>query len=176
MASRWPAGSPHDLDARAHQPPEGREAADHQLVQVQHSRREHLAAAEGQQLAGQARGAIGGALDLREVLTGQGRKPRLFLQQRDVPDDAREQVVEVVRDAAGKLADGLRALGPAQAMLELAALGHVGGDSHDPEKCAVPAKPRRPDVQQPTVLPVLPPHPELGLERGPLRDGRPDLR
>ena len=167
---------PDDLDARAHQPSEGRQAAGHQLIQVQHSRREHLAAAEGQQLAGQARGAIGGALDLDEVLPGQGRKPRLFLQQRDVSDDAREQVVEVVRDAAGELTDGLRALGAAQALLELAALGHVGGDPHDSDKYAVPAEPRRPDVEQPAVLPVMTPHPELGLERGLPRDGGLDLR
>ena len=70
-----------------------------------------------------------------------------------MPDDAREQVVEVVRDAAGKLADGLGALGPAQALLELASIGHVGGDSHDPEECTVPTEARCPDVEQPRYTP-----------------------
>ena len=47
------------------------------------------------------------------------------LQELDVADDDGEQVVEVVRDAAGELADGLHLLGLPQGLLGLQALGDL---------------------------------------------------
>jgi hypothetical protein len=44
------------------------------------------------------------------------------------PDDDREDVVEVVRDAAGELADRLHLLRLAQLALERDPLGHVAAD------------------------------------------------
>ena len=61
---------------------------------------------------------VGGALDLREVLVYArvGREPALHKAQ--VADDARQQVVEVVGDAAGELAQHFHALRSAQAVLK----------------------------------------------------------
>ena len=117
-----------------------------ELVEIQHARRQHLAAAEGEQLAGQCGGPVGRPLDLAQVLATQGGEPRLLLQQRHVAQDAREQVVEVVGDAAGELADGLHPLRPDQALLELPAIGDVGAAPDQPAELAARARswaPRR---------------------------------
>ena len=146
------------LDALTGHPAEARQAAGHQLIEVEHARGQHLPAAECQQLAGEARGAVGRPLDLVQVLPRHVGEPRLLLQQGHVADDAREQVVEVVGDAAGELTDGLRPLGLHQSLLELAAVGHVGAAADQAEECPLAVEARHGDVQQPPVLIVGPPH------------------
>jgi hypothetical protein len=88
---------------------------------------ERLAPREGEELAGQA-GAAGHRL--AHVLQHALAPARIGLTPEEV-EAAREhhqQVVEVVRDAAGELAHPLQFLRLAQRVLGLEALGHLGED------------------------------------------------
>ena len=93
------------------------------VVEVEHPRLDDLAAGEGEQLVGQGGGAFGGPLDLSDVAcqppaidSGWVRGGEFLGDERGVVEDHREQVVEVVGDPAGELAEDLQALG----LLELA--------------------------------------------------------
>ena len=106
-----------------------------QAADVEHLGLDHLAAAEHEQLARERRGAVGRAPDLLDVVADRVVGGQLARGEADAGEDHRQQVVEVVGDAARELADALQALGLGQAMLELgallgaaAALGDVGGD------------------------------------------------
>ena len=79
-----------------------------------------LAAGEGEQLAGEVGGAPGCLLDLPDVIAGRLAVPSAVgrargasssATKRRVVEDHREQVVEVVRDPAGELAEALQPLG-----------------------------------------------------------------
>ena len=94
----------------------------HERAEVEHLRRDDLAAAEHQQLAGQRRGAVGGAADLGDVVVDRVLGLELLLGEVDAGQDHRQQVVEVVRDAARELADALQPLRLAEPLLELLAL------------------------------------------------------
>ena len=61
---------------------------------------------------------VTGVLAGLEALGGEGR----------VPDDRREEVVEVVRDAAREASDSLHLLGVDELAFEALALGDVGRD------------------------------------------------
>ena len=61
----------------------------------------------------------------------------LLAHERGVVGDHRQQVVEVVRDAARELADGLQPLRLAQARLEPDVVGDVGRDAADAVELAV---------------------------------------
>ena len=90
------------------------------LVEVQHLRVQHLAAAEGQQLAGEARRLARGAGDLLQLLAAVARE-----QDLGVAGDHRQQVVEVVRDAAREPPDRLHLLRVREPALEPLALADV---------------------------------------------------
>ena len=90
------------------------------LVEVEDLRLDHLPAGEGEQLAGEARRPFGGPRDLSEVAAGRfqalwpvgfGRGGEFLGDERRVVEDHGEEVVEVVRDPAGELAEVLQALG-----------------------------------------------------------------
>ena len=72
---------------------------------------QHLLPAEGEQLPGEARRAFGRLLDLLE-LEAHGAVAVVQLVEREAgeAEDRRQQVVEVVRDAAGQPADRLHLL------------------------------------------------------------------
>src|SRR5438128_2237138 len=76
-------------------------------VEIQHAGLKDLFAAEGQELARQRSRAGGSLLDLFcvQVEAFGGRK--LFQEQVGVANDSGEDVVEIVGDAAGELANGL---------------------------------------------------------------------
>ncbi len=78
-----------------------------------------LAAAEGQELPGQAGALLRRLLHLRDVPLPVRVEPGILQQQLGQAADHGEGVVEVVGDAAGELADGLELLRPAQPVLEL---------------------------------------------------------
>ncbi len=80
------------------------------VTEIQHLRPQRLPARERQQLPHQARRAVGVLLDLHDVL--EGRIGRLVRVEQEVGrhHDGGQHVVEVVRDAAGELADGLHLL------------------------------------------------------------------
>jgi hypothetical protein len=84
---------------------------------------QHLAAAEREQLARERGRLRGGAGDLRELLAAVAAREDL-----GVAGDHRQQVVEVVRDAAGEAADRLHLLRVAQPALEPLALADVVGE------------------------------------------------
>jgi hypothetical protein len=66
-----------------------------------------------------AGGPVGGAADLLDVLADRALVRQLALGEPDAGQDHREQVVEVVGDAARELADALQPLRLGQALLEL---------------------------------------------------------
>jgi hypothetical protein len=89
----------------------------HHLVEAQRRGLHHLAAPEREQLPRQRGGPLGRALDLGHVLL----HPRVggaVLDEAGVAQDRRQQVVEVMGDAARQLADALQALGVMQFVLE----------------------------------------------------------
>ena len=93
------------------------------LVEVEHLRPQRLLAREGQQLAHQRGAAVGVLLDLDDVLeAGIGRLVRVEQEIGRHHDDG-EHVVEVVRDAAGELADRLHLLLLVDAVLQVALRG-----------------------------------------------------
>lgn len=71
------------------------------FVQIEHLQGEHLAAAEGEQLFGQGRCPLAGAEDFRERVVQRIFVAHLIEEQRGAAVDDREQVVEVVCNAAG---------------------------------------------------------------------------
>ena len=76
-------------------------------------------------------GALGGARHLLGVRAQRAVGGQPVDDEAGVAADDREEVVEVVRDAAGELAHALEALGLAQLSLEALALGHVAAVQHD---------------------------------------------
>ena len=69
------------------------------------------------------------AVNLLEAFAGLGRVlVRVHQQQLGIAPDDRQHVVEVVRHAAGELADGLHLLRLAQLLLQCLALGDVPHD------------------------------------------------
>ena len=95
------------------------------LVEVDHRRLQRLLAREGEQPARQ----LGAAQRAVQRFLDDLALPRVGLLHRDVEiaDDDAEQVVEVVRDAAGQLADRLHLHRLAQLLLDRLALGDVLG-------------------------------------------------
>ena len=93
--------------------------------QLQRLRPQRLAAREREQLPHQARRAIGVLLDLHDVLEGRIGRPVVGEQQIGIADDRGQHVVEVVRDAAGELADRLHLLALREILLQRALFGGV---------------------------------------------------
>ena len=114
-------------------------ASDHH-VEVQHARLDHLLAGEGQQLMGQPGGPVGGQPDLPDIVADglpalAGQLPGdFFAGEGGVVGDDAEQVVEVVGDPAGELAQAFQPLRLVQLPLQLVPLGlgpqplPLGGD------------------------------------------------
>ncbi len=84
-----------------------------------------LLAREGQELAHQVRGAVGVLLDLHDVGEGRVARPEAQQQQVAEADHRRQQVVEVVRHAAGELAHRLHLLGLGELGLQVLLLRRV---------------------------------------------------
>ena len=100
-----------------------------------------LAAAEGQQLPRQPGAAIDRLLDLRRLVARRIVGRQLHQQQVGRAHDAHQDVVEVVRDAAGEAADRFELLRLPQLFLERAPLGDVAEEPGD-HGAAVGADPR----------------------------------
>ncbi len=95
------------------------------VAELQRLRPQRLPAREGEQLPHQTRRAIGVLLDLHDVLEGRVGRPVVGEQQVGIADDRGQHVVEVVRDAAGELADRLHLLALGEILLQGALLGRV---------------------------------------------------
>ena len=88
-------------------------------IQVQHARLQHLHAAERQQLARQRHGAVGGFANLLGAALQGIVGFRAIQKQIAVAANDGQQIIEIVRDAAGQAADGFHLVRLAQAFLEL---------------------------------------------------------
>ena len=103
------------------------EAADlgENRVQVERPRLQHLPSPEREQLLRQLRRPVGRTLDLAQVAFELRVAIRPLEQQRRVPDDPGQEVVEVVCDAACKAAEALELLGAQELRLEAFPVGDV---------------------------------------------------
>ncbi len=112
-----------ELDLLADQPAQQHGEVGQRVAEVEHLRPQRLPARERQQLPHQRRGARRVLLDLHDVL--ERRIGRLVRVQQEVVrhHDGGEHVVEVVRDAAGELADRLHLLRLVDLVLQRAPLG-----------------------------------------------------
>ncbi len=130
--------APHlELVLGAQQPAEHLLHPRHDPAQVEHHHVHRLAAAEGEELADEGGAAPGGTADLLDVGTVLVGERRVLEQELRVAVDRREEVVEVVRHAAGEPADGLhlpplaaRLLGLAKRLLGGVPLGDVHAEAH----------------------------------------------
>ena len=102
-----------------------------QLVQIDIPNVDDLFAAEDQQLTGQMRGAVDRGSDLFERFSHL-RFDVLFLhQERGVTLDDTEQIVKVMSDAGGQLADGFHLLRLALLCLQSGPFGYIArGTAH----------------------------------------------
>ena len=95
-----------DLDMLAERRPQQLGGVDDQRVDVDLARLQRLLAGEREQMLGEIRAACGGVVDH----PGDGRELRLLLdrvrQDLDGSGDDRQDIVEIMRDAAGELAEG----------------------------------------------------------------------
>jgi hypothetical protein len=95
------------------------QVGDHE-VEVEHLGLHHLLAAEGEQLARERAGPGGGLQNFRDLGLGGGRLfGQIVVENLAITADGGEQVVEVVRHAAGEQAHGLHFLRLEQLLLAL---------------------------------------------------------
>src|SRR5688572_6023921 len=90
-----------------------------------------LLAAEGEQRAREIGGAGDGSFDGLQALCDDRREVFLEFEDLCMALDDREHVVEVMRDGAGKAADGIELLDLAELGLEPQAIGNVPEDALD---------------------------------------------
>ena len=87
-----------------------------------------------------------------------------FEREAGVAQNARQQVVEVVRDAAGEQSDALQFLRSPELLFELPALGDVHPDTDDPRRLPFGIADHFALAGHPTNRAVRPGHAELALE------------
>ena len=105
-----------------------------QIVDLNDFHVQILPAREGQQLLIQLGAAAHGLPGRIEQPANPWFVRHAAAQHVETAADDHQKVVEVVRDAAGQLADGLHLLGLPQLLVDLAPLRHVGGDAGDPDR------------------------------------------
>ena len=113
------------VDAFAQKPPQHQRELAHHVAQAQHFRLQRLLAREGEKLAHQRRRAQRVLMDLVDFL--ERRIARLMAHQKEfaIADDDGEQIVEIVRHAAGELAHRLHLLRLREFRLQRFLLGDV---------------------------------------------------
>ncbi len=113
-------GSTNDeLDVLADEPLQHRREVVHHRPERHDLRREHLLAAEGEQLPGQSRRARGRPLDHLDIPSERMVGSQARQEDLGAPGDDREQVVEIVRDPARELSDAFDLLRLAQLGFDL---------------------------------------------------------
>ena len=122
----------HQFDAFADQPAEHLAHPDDQCVEIDRRRMEHLFAAERQQLPGQGGRALARLDHFDHVGAARiVRGERVDDEVREA-EDRGQQIVEVVGDAAGELADGLHFLRLTELRFEGLPLADVDADAEEP--------------------------------------------
>ncbi len=152
-----------ERDLGAEQPLEQLADLGDHVGQLQHFGLQRLLAAEREQLAGQRGRAVRVGLDLLDVVVVAvaGRVPQQH--QVAVADDRGQHVVEVVRHAAGELADRLHLGRLRDLPLEARLLGRVG-QAQQHRRLAEPADPREPHRDRLVGL-VAQPHGDVAAHR-----------
>ena len=108
-----------------------------------------------------AHGIVGRAFQALDVGRGLAQ---MALQGVEIADDDGQQVVEVVRDAAGELADALHLLGLPQLLLGGPPLGQVARDLGKADQLALAVVNRIDHHARPEPAAVLADPPTLGLD------------
>ena len=111
------------LDILADQPPQQVRQLDQHVADVEHARLQCLLAREGQQLPHEIGGAVAVLLDLHDVGERRVARPEPHQQQVAEPDHRGQQIVEIMRDAAGELSDRLHLLRLRELHFEILLLG-----------------------------------------------------
>ena len=153
------AAPQHHRHRRAHPPLDGVAEIADETRQVERSRLEHLALSERQQPIGELRRPRRAGADFDRGLLQRafGRQPGR--QPFGVADHHLQQVVEVVRDAAGEPADGFEPLRPRHRVLGVAPLAHFDRGADDGRAALVDE--RRGGRVHPGLGAVGPADPEL---------------
>ena len=151
---------PH-RDRFAREPSQERHDRLDDRIDVEHTRLEYLPPAEGEQLPGEGAGSLGGiddGLDVRRAWVF----AKLLEREQRLAVDRRQQVVEVVGDAARELPDRVELLAlaklellRAEQLLRPLALGDVGDHAHhrgDPAVLVTQPRRRDLDVDRRAVL------------------------
>ena len=114
-----------ELDVVAQEPREQSLELLDDFAEIEDLRQEHLVAAEGEQLARERGSTIGGAHDLQRVRAARVVVVEAGHEELAVAADRGQEVVEVVRDAAGEPSDRLELLRVQQLLLQQALIGDV---------------------------------------------------
>ena len=109
-------------------PQQARELGD-DGVEIQPRRLQDLFAAEGEQLLSERGRPLPGLLNLHQIRPIRIRFGAVADEQLGVAENGRQQVVEIVRDAAGKPSNALDLLRLRQTLFEQAAIGDVACDA-----------------------------------------------
>ena len=127
-----------DLDLLAKRRPQQLGGIDHQRVNIDLARLQRLLARERQQMLGQVGAARGGFIDH----LGDGGELRFVLDRvgddLDRSGDHGQDIVEIVRDAAGELAERFHFLGLPDAVLRRDPVGQVARESVEHHAVAAP--------------------------------------
>ena len=115
------------------------------LIDVRRPRQQSLLARERQKLPRQIGRTLRGIADPAHLLAQLGMEAPILLQVFDVGHDDHEDVVEVVRHAAGQLADRLHLLGLPKLLLGMVVVRHVAADE---VVLAIGLRPNRHPVQR----------------------------
>src|SRR5215469_4441230 len=113
-----------DLDILSQRPREHLADLMSSLAQVDGLWPQRLTSGEGEQLPGQPYAPLGGADDRRGA-TRDDVIRRVIMQQCGIPAHHSEEVVEIMRNSAGELSDGLHSLGLAQCGFGLLSFLHL---------------------------------------------------
>ena len=108
------------LDVLADDAAQHRADAAHDLAEVEHRRLQHLLAAEGEQLVREVRRAVRRVDHLAQIVRRGTVLVGAHQRELRVAGDDGDEIVEVVRDAAGQRADRLELLRLAKLRLALA--------------------------------------------------------
>ena len=119
-----------DFDVLAERPLHQRHHVAQQLVDIGRQRHQRLPSPEGEKPAGEIGAVLGGAPHRLRKLA-QAVVLDLGREHVGIEQDRGQHVVEVVRHAAGQLADRFHALGLRQLSLGVLAVGNVGDDRAD---------------------------------------------
>ena len=120
----------HELDIGAEKTAQQLFQLAHDRVDVHNLRLQHLPPAERQQLARQRRRPFARVPDLFEIGPQRVVERNVVEHQVAVTEDRSEQIVEIVGDAAGELANRLHLLRLPQLFFQLAPIGQIA-DIHD---------------------------------------------